>query len=316
MKFTLLKKLLILLFVLIVVPLVIVSYIAVTDAEKIGKIAINNAQTMSKDSLKDSTSALNDLGAMIIKQRAQDIAKMLDTYIMLNPTKTIAELQADPYFAALAVQPVGTKGYTAVHNSATFINYFHSNPKIINSNLLDLRTKLPAFVALLDKTANGQEIGDYYDWAEADGSIKQKFMYVAQGTTKTADGVQLSVAATTYIEEFNQPVVKIKEKNEKVLSDTNSSTIAATQAMFNKNIVLLIVILVLASIIGIIYAQSISKPIRELKKAADQITTGNFDTTLPEIKGTDEVADLTASMEMLIAALKLKMQSGNDNKNS
>lgn len=316
MKFTLLKKLLILLFVLIVVPLVIVSYIAVTDAEKIGKIAINNAQTMSKDSLKDSTSALNDLGAMIIKQRAQDVAKMLDTYIMLNPTKTIAELQADPYFAALAVQPVGTKGYTAVHNSATFTNYFHSNPKIINSNLLDLRTKLPAFVALLDKTANGQEIGDYYDWAEADGSIKQKFMYVAQGTTKTADGVQLSVAATTYIEEFNQPVVNIKEKNEKVLSDTNSSTIAATQAMFNKNIVLLIVILVLACIIGIIYAQSISKPIRELKKAADQITTGNFDATLPEIKGTDEVADLTASMEMLIAALKLKMQSGNDNKNS
>lgn len=316
MKFTLLKKLLILLFVLIVLPLVIVSYIAVTDAEKIGKIAINNAQTMSKDSLKDSTSALNDLGAMIIKQRAQDIAKMLDTYIMLNPTKTITELQADPYFAALAVQPVGAKGYTAVHNAATFTNYFHSNPKIINTNLLDLRTKLPAFVALLDKTANGQEIGDYYDWAEADGSIKQKFMYVAQGTTKTADGVQLSVAATTYIEEFNQPVVNIKEKNEKVLSDTNSSTIAATQAMFNKNIVLLIVILVLASIIGIIYAQSISKPIRELKKAADQITTGNFDTTLPEIKGTDEVADLTASMEMLIAALKLKMQSGNDNKTS
>lgn len=312
MKFTLLKKLLILLFVLIVVPLIIVSYMAVTDAQKIGNIAIGNAQKMSQDSLKDSTDALNALGAQIIEQRAKDVAKMLDTYISANPTKTIVELQADPAFAALAVQPVGTKGYTAVHNAATFQNYFHSNPAVVNSNLLDLRAKLPAFVALLDRSVGGKEVGDYYDWAEKDGSIKQKFMYVGQGTAKTADGVQLSVAATTYIDEFNQPVVQIKEKNEKVLKDTNNSTVAATNAMFQKNVIVLVAILVLACVIGLIYAQSISKPIRELKKAADQITMGNFDATLPEIKGTDEVADLTASMEMLIAALKLKMQSGNN----
>jgi nitrogen fixation/metabolism regulation signal transduction histidine kinase len=309
MRFTLSKKLLVLLFFVIVLPLVIFSYLAVTDAKKIGEIAIKNARQMSNDSLNDSTNALNNLGIMVIKQRAQDIAKMLDTYINAYPTKTIAQLQSDPAFAALAVQSVGLKGYSAVHNSATFTNYFHSNPKIINTNLMDLKTKLPAFVALLEKTAGGQEFGDYYDWAEADGSIAQKYMHVAQGAAKTADGVQLSVAATTYISDFNQPIVQIKEKNEKILNETNSSTIAATQMMFNKNVLLLLIILILVSIIGYVYAQSIARPIRELKNAADKITLGNFDTVLPSGNGSDEVADLVVSMEMLITALKHKMQS-------
>lgn len=306
MKFTLLKKLLILLLVLIVIPLVIISYSTIKGANKIGKTALDNAKQMNDESLKDTKEILNNLGAQIIRQKAIDVAKQIEVFITDHPTMTIAQLQADPTFSALAVQPVGQTGYTALTDVNTLICYFHSNPKVANTDLHNLSSKLPGFWSVMFKSQGGYESEGLYDWAEADGSMKKKYMYIAVVKAKTADNIQLSVAATTYIDEFSKPIIQVENKNNTALTSMVGKTESFTNKMTNQNAILLVATILLAFIIGIIFSRSITNPIKDLKKAADQITLGDFNAKLPEIKGNDEVADLTASMEMLIAALKSK----------
>lgn len=139
-----------------------------------------------------------------IKQKAGDVAKQIEIYLKINSEKTVFDLQQDDYFKEIAVQEVGKTGYTAVTDYNTLINRFHKNPKIIDMDLHDLAGKLPGFWSVMSKTEGGVEAEGIYDWEEADGSIKQKYMYIALVAAKTADNVGLSVAATTYLNEYEE----------------------------------------------------------------------------------------------------------------
>jgi hypothetical protein len=65
--------------------------------------------------------------------------------------------------------------------------------------LHDLSNKLPAFWKIVEASLKGPASG-YYDWKDADGRIRPKYMYLAP--VKDTD---LIVAATTYIDEFSRP---------------------------------------------------------------------------------------------------------------
>ncbi len=137
-----------------------------------------------------------------IKVKAEDVARQIDLYLELHPDMTVEDLQNDPEFQKIAVQQVGQTGYTAVTDYDTLICRFHQNPTIVNLKLEELSSKLPGFWEIMSKTKGGVENEGIYDWEEADGSIKQKYMYIALVERRTADGVGLHVAATTYLEEY------------------------------------------------------------------------------------------------------------------
>ncbi|MBN1502361.1 HAMP domain-containing protein [Candidatus Woesearchaeota archaeon] len=309
MRITILSKLLVLLFVLAVIPLGLLGYLAVNDIRSMGKEAMSNVRSIGDITVKDSTSALNALGEEMIKQIAVDVAKQLEIYIKDHPDMTVEDLQNDEYFSAMAVQPVGKTGYTAITDVDTLWCRWHVNPKVANSDLHNLATKLPGFWSVMVRTEGGKVSEGYYDWLEPDGvTIKQKYMYIAIVDARTADNVQFSVAATTYIEEFNAPVVQTKEKINSAVTSMVLSMEGSIQDMRTKTMGFVIAMLVVVAICGFMFAKSISHPIKELKKAADRATSGDFEARLPKVKGKDEVAELTGSMEMLITALKHKSE--------
>jgi methyl-accepting chemotaxis protein len=222
---------------------------------------------------------------------------------------SVSDLQKDAYFKSLAVQPVGKTGYTAVTDVKTLICRFHANAKIINLDLHNLEKTLPGFFGVMAQSEGGKEVFGYYDWAEPDGSIKQKYMHIAIVDAKTADGVRFSVAATTYIDEFSAPVVQTKEKINGAVSKTKDMIALAVAKMQNTVIVIFILTIFFLLLLCMSFAHSISKPIKALKDAADKITSGEFDVVLPNAKGSDEVSELTGSVEMLITAFKTKTQA-------
>jgi hypothetical protein len=138
-----------------------------------------------------------------IKQKAKDVAKQIEIYLKSNPSKTVADLQTDEYFKEIAVQPVGKTGYTALTDYDTLTNRFHKNPEMVNLDIVKLSEKLPGFWRIISATKGGQESDGIYDWQEADGSIKQKYMYIAIVDARTADNAGFSVAATTYLDEYS-----------------------------------------------------------------------------------------------------------------
>ncbi|MFH2020303.1 MAG: HAMP domain-containing protein [archaeon] len=304
MRIGLLTKIIFLLLIVTILPLCLLGYLVVNDMNSMSKIAEENVNQIGRTAVLDSTNSLNNLGAEIIKQKAIDIARQLEIYVKSNPDKRIEDLQEDEFFQTIAVQPVGKTGYTAITDVETLVCRFHSNPRIVNMDLHDLAAKLPGFWSVMSKTQGGIVSEGYYDWAEPDGSLAQKYMYIAMVNATTADNVRLSVAATTYITEFNAPVketeAKLNTEVSSVISNINKSALfVQAQA---KTIIAITCFVVI--IIGILFAGSFVRPMKKLTKAGNEIAEGNLGVEMPSIKSNDEIQDLSNTMSLMAGALK------------
>lgn len=304
MRFTIYSQLIILLVVLTVVPLSILAIKATNDLDRAGQDSLENLRAVGGNAVSDSTQALNDMGAEMIRTIAVDVARQLEIYIRSHPEMTVEDLQEDPYFSSLAVQPVGETGYTAITDVDSLVCRFHANPAIVNLDLQNLAETLPGFWSVMSRSEGGMPSYGYYDWLEADGTTKQKYMYIAIVNATTADGVQFSVAATTYIDEFNAPVLQTQAKIDSVLEGEIEKNRQAMQEIKSEITFLIVFMIVLTVIVGMLFARSVTVPIVRLTESARKIADGDLHTQIPEIKSKSEIRDLADTMGLLAGALQ------------
>jgi len=265
----------------------------VTSVKDIGSESLKELTTTS---LNESKSSLNKLGEKIIREKAIDVAAQIEIFIKTHPKVKREELLKDPWLKSIAVQKVGETGYTAVHDNMG-INYFHVNPQIVGSDLHDLSTKLPAFWKILEASLKGPAFG-YYDWKDADGKIRPKYMYLA--SVKDTD---LIVAATTYIDEFSRPSRVMEGRMKQVESRYLEAYEDKIKIFY---VVILCVVLVLLVRIYF-YDRSVIQPIRHLSEVADKISMGELDTPI-QIKEKGEVGALAESIERMQTSVKAAIE--------
>jgi len=265
----------------------------VTSVKDIGSESLKE---MTTTFLKESKSSLDKLGEKIIKEKAIDVAAQIELFIKTRPKVKREDILRDPWLKSIAVQKVGETGYTAVHDNQG-INYFHVNPQIVGTDLHNLSTKLPAFWKILEASLKGPASG-YYDWKDADGRIRPKYMYLAP--VKDTD---LIVAATTYIDEFSRPSKAVEGKMKQI-------EISYLEGYKDKIKIFYLVILcvVLVLLVRIyFYASSVIRPIRYLSEVADKISMGELDTPI-EIKAKGEVGALAESIERMQTSVKAAIE--------
>ena len=153
-----------------------------------------------KEGWTQSETLLREQGETLIRDKARDVALQLDLVLRSVPWMTLKDLQRDPSFREIAVQKVGQTGYTALHEAKTGVIRFHRDRKVENVGARRFATRLPAFWEITRRSLGGRSTGGYYDWAEPDGQVRKKYMYVVPLRETTGDGVRLSVAATAYVE--------------------------------------------------------------------------------------------------------------------
>jgi HAMP domain-containing protein len=265
----------------------------VTSVKDIGSESLMELTTTS---LNESKSSLDKLGEKIIKEKAIDVAAQIELFIKTHPKVKREDILKDPWLKSIAVQKVGETGYTAVHDNMG-INYFHVNPQIVGSDLHDLSTKLPAFWKILEASLKGPAFG-YYDWKDADGKIRPKYMYLA--SVKDTD---LIVAATTYIDEFSRPS-RVMEGRMKQIESRYLEAYEDKIKIFY--VVILCVVLVLLVRIYF-YDRSVIQPIRHLSEVADKISMGELDTPI-QIKEKGEVGALAESIERMQTSVKAAIE--------
>jgi len=265
----------------------------VTSVKDIGSESLKELTTTS---LNESKSSLNRLGEKIIREKAIDVAAQVELFIKTHPKVKREDILRDPWLKSIAVQKVGETGYTAVHDNKG-INYFHVNPQIVGSDLHDLSTKLPAFWKILEASLKGPAFG-YYDWKDADGKIRPKYMYLA--SVKDTD---LIVAATTYIDEFSRPS-RVMEGRMKQIESRYLEAYEDKIKIFY--VVILCVVLVLLVRIYF-YDRSVIQPIRYLSEVADKISMGELDTPI-QIKQKGEVGALAESIERMQTSVKAAIE--------
>jgi HAMP domain-containing protein len=251
---------------------------------------------LSATSLKESKSALDRLGEKMIQEKAKDVATEMEIFIKSHPKMKREELYRDPWVKSIAVQKVGETGYTAIHDDRG-INHFHVNPQIVETDLHDLSTKLPAFWKILEASLKGPASG-YYDWKDADGKIRPKFMDLTP--IKETD---LIVAATTYIDEFSKPTKAIEDKMKKIERNYLDEYDNKFQMFY---LIILAAFIVLILVIYF-YSRSVIRPILYLAEVADKISMGELDTPI-KIKTKGEVSVLAESIERMQVSIKTAIE--------
>jgi nitrogen fixation/metabolism regulation signal transduction histidine kinase len=264
--------------------------------KSIKEIGSDSLKELSAISLRESTSSLNQLGEKIIRQKALDVASQIEIFIKSHPKMKKEDLLKDPWLKEIAVQKVGETGYTAVHDNQG-INYFHVNPQIVGTDLHQLADKLPEFWKILEASLKGPASG-YYNWKDADGKIRPKYMYLAP--VKDTD---LIVAATTYIHEFAKPAKAIEEK----INQIEKRYLEEYEKKIEIFYLIILVDLLVLLVVIYLYSRSMIRPIRYLSEVADKISMGDLKTTI-QIKAKGEVAVLAESIERMQTSVKAAIE--------
>ncbi len=266
-----------------------------TSLKDLGSKSLRELSAMT---LAESKSSLNKLGENIIREKAIDVANQIEVFIKSRPKMKREDIlkDKDGELKAIAVQKVGQTGYTAVHDTKG-INYFHVNPQIVGTDLHDLADKLPAFWKILEASLIGEASG-YYDWKDADGKIRPKYMYLAH-----VKGMDLVVAATTYIDEFSKPEKAIEERIKPI------ETKYLQEYEMKIQIFYLVILIALLIAIGVIsyYSRSVIRPILYLSEVADKISMGELDTPI-RVKAKGEVRVLAESIERMQTSVKAAIE--------
>ncbi len=278
--FGILGKLTILAIIATVIPLGIVGYVSLSEIKDMSEVITQKGDEV-----------LGKVGEQIIEDVGKDAAEEVSAYLEAHLDYTLEDLREDPEFRELAVQPVGQTGYTALHELKTGINRFHINPKVEDLDLHKLATKLPEFWRILEPHLEGTFTKGYYKWEDPDGKIRDKFMVCVP-----VEGSGYGIAATTYIDEFRSPVVRLSETFKK----------GAQRQMVAIGIVGVVALLV-ALIAAISFSRRITKPLLHLAKVADRISVGDLGASI-EVKTKDEIRVLAEALRRMQISLKAAIE--------
>jgi HAMP domain-containing protein len=269
--------------------------VRVTSLKDMGE---NSLRELTTTTLMESKSSIKQLAEKNIREKAIDVASQIELFIKARPKMKREDIlkDKDEELKPIAVQRVGETGYTAVHDTKG-INYFHSNPKLVGTDLHDLAATLPAFWKILEASLKGPASG-YYNWKDADGRIRPKYMYLAP-----VKGTDLVVAATTYIDEFGKPQREIEEKIKAIEKQYLGQYEEKIRIFY---IVIAIALLVVFSVIYY-YSRSVIQPILRLAEVADKISMGELDTPV-QVSAKGEVRILAESVERMQTSVKAAIE--------
>jgi len=239
-------------------------------------------------------SALQEIGEAAIYDQALTTAQQLDAYLRAHPgidlTDTAA-LESNAELALLAVQPVGKTGYTAVFD-ADGITHFHVNPAVVGMDMSTLADTRPVFWAVFERSLDGTVADGYYDWEEADGTVREKYMAIVP-----VGNSRLRVAATTYMDEFSA--------SGEILSAELTEVSRQTRLVFALTVV---VVAIASVVIGIVISDRLTRPLAEMADEARRVIAGDWDAIQP-VPRSDELGVLAGALYEMTARLRELVQS-------
>ena len=277
-------------FLFMVIPLLLMTVSAFLTQRQLN--------LLTKDITVESAQIVRTMGERSIANIGKAVAAQCKLYLDQNPALKREDMAADPTFAKMAIQKVGTTGYTVLSSVGPFTAWVHPNPKLNGVVLNKVIKKLlgadyPRFARIIAAADKGKNINSrgYYLWKDTDGQMREKFM-----TLTPISGTDYCIAATTYIHEFTRPIKTLEAQAEEVGNTTrnlNLLTIAGT--------------LLIISLVVTLYGHNLVTKIRHLTNVADRISVGELDAEI-KIKSKDEIGNLADAITRMQDSLRLSIE--------
>lgn len=287
------------------IPVLLLLVFIITGAF-LAKNHISDLIQRSTDELnEDAKQQLELLGQKIIRAKARDVAKQISIFLQANPGLTIKELQKNQYFKNFTMQKVGETGYTCLYEAGTGIMRIHPNPSLIDFNMQLLSEKLPTWWAIFEPTLSGKEVSGYYDWLEADGTTRRKYMTMTP-VHEPFSGQTLMIAATTYIDEFSAPIVTMKNKAGKIVA--HYQDFVSHQGVIISSVAAAFLLITFACVyfLGRRSGLRYILPIEQLARAAKKLAKGKWEANeyVTLLQRKDEIGDLAIAFNNMQTQLK------------
>ena len=247
----------------------------------------------------ESSKIVSQMAEQEIADHARAVALRASLYLASHPGLKKERFQQDVEFKEIAVQKVGSTGYTALHGvpdeKGMWRNWAHANPKIVGIDMSTLSEPMGkafhGFWKVFSAGKDDKESSGYYAWQDADGRFRDKFMVCVP-----VKGTSYYVASTTYLDEFTRPVERLKAE---------SKTIANRARNMNAGIMLGII--VISGLIILFYGRRVTGNIKYLSEVADRISVGELDAQI-EVRSKDEVGELAEAISRMQDSLRLSIE--------
>ncbi len=271
-----------------------VVFIAVAGALYIWQL--DNLTTLLTN---ESSRVVTRMAENAIAENARSVAKQCSLYILANPNIKKENYNYDEDFKRVAVQKVGLTGYTALYelpdSNGIWRTWAHANPKIIGIDMSKLKKPLgksfPGFWKVFSGVKGGKEAKGYYNWKDADGRFRDKFMVCTP-----VKGTRYIIASTTYLDEFTKPIKLMEARGKKLSLNTRNLTLAILAAT-----------IILIAVIVSLYGAGLTGRIKSLTDIADRISVGELDAEI-EIKSKDEIGALGEAVSRMQESIRLSIE--------
>lgn len=264
-----------------------------------GLFYIMQFQDLATSITKEGVNVTTKLSEDIIANIARSVALQCKLYLESHPELDKKDFNSHLTFSKIAVQKVGKTGYTALYElpdaQGIWRTWAHANPKIIGIDMSTLKETLkenfPGFWRIFIGVKGGKESKGYYSWVDPDGKVREKFMVCTP-----VEGTNFVIAATTYIDEFTQPMKEVER-----------ASYEHVQRVRNISIIALAAALLIFGAIVFLFGHRLTDRIRQLTVAADRISVGDLDFEI-KIKSNDEIGDLAEAISRMQDSIKLSIE--------
>jgi HAMP domain-containing protein len=253
-------------------------------------------QKLSNSLIGDSKNVVTSLSEDIIADVARSVGKQCKLYWDGHPKMLKEEFNSNVGFKSVSFVKVGKTGYTALYERPSvaegmWLLWVHPNSKLIGTDMRTLEKKFPEFFKIQAGVLDGKESKGYYPWEDADGRIREKFMVCTP-----IEGTNYVIAATTYIDEFTDPVKEMEQRASEITHRIRIWVYA-----------ILGTALFMIALIVSIYSHKLSQRIRSLTDHAERISVGELDAVI-EIKANDEIGDLAEAITRMQDSIRFSIE--------
>lgn len=293
-----------------VIPLVAICISAVIA----GYSTLDHVDALLDFSIQEiGSDAKNQLvirGEDYIKTKARDIARQLEFYIQSHPEMSISALQRTPEFVTLSIQGVGSSGYTCLYEAETGIMLLHPNIDLISKDLHSLSDKLPIWWTIFSSSLTGKEVSGYYEWEDSDGRVREKFMAMTPIYTRVA-GKRLMIAATTYIDEFFEPINFLNNRQSEIKAKYQAYILQGVYLSVAATALILSTTLVAAAVCNSRATRRVIHPIEALAASAQLFGASgkwNISDTDPMLHREDEIGALARAISNMCRQINTQIE--------
>ncbi len=264
-----------------------------------GWLYIQQLSNLTFQITDESTSVVNQMAEDLIDLKARTVARQVGIYLDAHPELSKEQFEEDPEFKKIAVQKVGTTGYTGVYElkevDGGCRTWAHVNPKIIGMDMRKLEPSLGEyfgpFWAIWSGVTRKKPATGYYNWRDADGEIRAKF-----AVCFPIKDTPFAVGATTYLDEFTTPIQNLHTATEARSSATRNTVVGITVAT-----------ILLIGIIVILFGHRLTRRIQSLTDVAERISVGELDADVG-IDSKDEIGDLGDAVSRMQDSIRLSIE--------